>query len=39
MNREKAAVMAFELGIYHFGELAPDPVTGRPRPLARGSAS
>ena len=22
--------MAFELGIYHFGELAPDPVTGRP---------
>jgi probable LLM family oxidoreductase len=22
--------MAFELGIYHFGELSPDPVTGRP---------
>ncbi|GLF92921.1 LLM class flavin-dependent oxidoreductase [Streptomyces yaizuensis] len=22
--------MAFELGIYHFGELTPDPVTGRP---------
>jgi probable LLM family oxidoreductase len=30
VKREKAAVMAFELGIYHFGELAPDPVTGRP---------
>ena len=22
--------MAFELGIYHFGELSPDPVTHRP---------
>ncbi|MGW4029322.1 LLM class flavin-dependent oxidoreductase [Streptomyces sp. NPDC004838] len=22
--------MAFELGLYHFGELTPDPVTGRP---------